>query len=110
MRNKHTPRRGGNTGRNASNRSTPKKDSKPDKSKGLANHVFSSGKSEDFQKTWEHLLSCTRQNCDNGHDIASATENGEAYDFSKEMPRITTPTAPIAEELVDEPDLKQKHS
>ena len=38
MRNKHTPRRGGDTGRNASSRSTPKKDSKPDKSKGLANH------------------------------------------------------------------------
>ena len=43
MRNKHTPKRGGNTGRNTSNRSTPKKDNKPDKSEGLPNHMFSSG-------------------------------------------------------------------
>ena len=76
MRNKCTPRRGGNTGRNTSNRSAPKKDSKPDKSKGLANHIFSIGKSEDFQKTHECLMSHIRQNYDNGHDIASATENG----------------------------------
>ena len=33
MRNKHTPKRGGDTGRNASNRSAPKKDNEPDKSK-----------------------------------------------------------------------------
>ena len=39
MRNKHTPRRGGDTGRHTSSRSAPKKDSKPDKSKGLANHM-----------------------------------------------------------------------
>ena len=78
MRNKCTPRRGSDTGRNASNRSNPKKDSKPDKSKGLANHIFANGKSEDFQKTCKYFMSHTRQNYDNGHDIASATENGEA--------------------------------
>ena len=55
MRNRNT--RKGDAGRNASSRSTPKKDSKPDKSKGLANHIFASGKSEDFQKTCEHLMS-----------------------------------------------------
>ena len=46
MRNKHPPRRGGNASRNASSRSTPKKDSKTDKSKGLANHIFTCGKSK----------------------------------------------------------------
>ena len=29
-------------------------------------------------------MSYIRQNYDNGHDIASAIENGKAYDFSKE--------------------------
>ena len=41
MRNKHTPKRGGNTGKGggstrSSNNNTPEKDSQPDKSKGLA--------------------------------------------------------------------------
>ena len=39
-------------------------------------------------------MSCIRQNYDDGHDIASATENGEACDFSKEMPKTTTPESP----------------
>ena len=109
MRNKCTPKRGGDTGRNASNRSAPKKDSKPDKSKGLANHVFSSGKLEDFQKTHEHLMSCMRLNYDNGHDIVSATENGEACDFSKEMPKTSAPRAPTEKQLQGSPDLQQEH-
>ena len=82
---------------------------KPDKTKGLANHVFSSGKSEDFQKTCEHLMSCMRQNCDNSHDIAPAMENGEACDFSKEMPEMTTPKAPTEDALKDDPDLHDEH-
>ena len=82
MRNKCTPKRGGNTGRNASNGSTPKKDTEPDKSKGLENHIFANGESEDYQKMFEYLMSCIRQNYDNGHDIASSTEKGEACDFS----------------------------
>ena len=109
MRNKCTPRRGGNTGRNASSRSTPKKDSKPDKSKGLANHIFASGKSEDFQKIFEYLMSYMRQNYDNGHDIASAIENGEPYDFSNEMPTMTTPTPPTAAEVLIDNKLQQVH-
>ena len=81
MRNKCTPKRGGNTGRNTSNRSTPKKDNKPDESKGLANHAFSSGRSEDFQKICEYLMSHIRLHYDNGDDIATATENGKPCDF-----------------------------
>ena len=86
MRNRNTRR--GNTGRNTSSRSAPKKDSKPDKSKGLANRVFSSGKSEDFQKTHEYLMSHIRLQCDNGDDIVTAMENGKPCDFSKEMPTM----------------------
>ena len=59
MRSKHTPKRGGDTGKGggsptSSNDDTPKKDSKPDKSTGLANHIFTCGKLEDFQKTYEY--------------------------------------------------------
>ena len=109
MRNKCTPKRGGNTRRNTSNRSTPKKDNKPGKSKGSPNHVFSSGRSEDCQKTCEYLMSCTRQNYDNGNDIATATENGMPCDFSKEMPTMTTPTPPTASAVLINPDLQQEH-
>ena len=103
MRNKCTPKRGGNTGRNASNRSTPKKDSEPDKSKGLSNHVFSSGRSEDFQKICECLMSCMRPHYDNGDDIATAMEDGKPCDFSKEMPTMKTPTPPTEEEAKEDP-------
>ena len=109
MRNKCTPKRGGNTRRNTSNRSTPKKDNKPGKSKGSPNHVFSSGKSEDFQKTHECLMSCIRQHYDNGNDIARAMENGEKHDFSKEMPTMTTPTPPTKKEVEDRPQMQQEH-
>ena len=105
MRNKHTPKRGGNTGRNASNRSTPKKDNEPDKSKGSPNHMFSSGRSEDFQKTHECLMSCIRLHYDNGDDIAAAMENGKPCDFSKEMPTMTTPTPLTEKEAEDDPRL-----
>ena len=103
MRNKCTPRRGGNTGRNTSNRSAPKKDNEPDESKGLPNHVFLSGRSEDFQKICECLMSHIRQHYDNGNDIATAMENGEQCDFSKEMPTMTTPTPPTEKEVKDKP-------
>ena len=55
-------------------------------------------------------MSHIRQNYDNGHDIVSAIENGEAYDFSKEMPKITTPTAPTAKEVEDKPDLQRRRA
>ena len=111
MRNKYAPRKGGNTGRSTSsnNRSTPKKDSKPDESKGSSNHIFTCGKSEDCQKTHEHLMSFMRQNYDNGHDIASAMDNGEAHDFSEEMPKTTTPEAPSEEETDANPKLQHEH-
>ena len=82
---------------------------KPDKTKGLANHVFSSGRSEDFQKMHEHLMSCMRQNDDNGNDIATAMENGKPCDFSKEMPTMATPTPPDAKQAEDDPKLQQEH-
>ena len=103
MRNKYAPKRGGNTGRNTSNRGAPKKDNKPDKSKGLENHIFSSGRSEDFQKIYEYLMSYIRLNYDNGDDIATAIENGKPYDFDKEMPSMTTPTPPT------DPNKQQEH-
>ena len=109
MRNKCTPKRGGNTGRNTSNRSAPKKDNKPDKSKGSSNHMFSSGRSEDFQKTHEHLMSCMRLHHDNGDDIATATENGKPHDFSREMPTMATPTPPTQKEAEDDPKKQQEH-
>ena len=98
MRNKCTSKKGGNTGRHTSNRSSPKKDSKPDKSKGLTNHIFASGKSEEFQKMFEYLMSYIRQKHDNGNDIASAIEDGKPYDFTKEMPSMKTPTPPTEDE------------
>ena len=107
MRNKYAPKRGGDTGRNTSNRSAPKKGSKPDKSKGLANHIFSSGKSEDFQKTCECLMSCIRLHYDNGDDIATATEDGKPCDFSKEMPTMATPTPPTEQEAKGDPKKQQ---
>ena len=109
MRNKCTPKRGGNTGRNISNRSTPKKDNKPGKSKGLPNHVFSSGRSEDFQKTHECLMSYTRLHYDKGDDIATATENGKPHDFTQEMPTMTTPTPPSAKEAEEDPKKQQEY-
>ena len=63
MRNKYAPKRGGNTGRNASNRSTPKKDNEPDKSKGSPNHMFSSGRSEDFQPMASETSTKARNSC-----------------------------------------------
>ena len=104
MRNKYAPKRGGNTGRNTSSRGTPKKDNKPDKSKGLENHIFSSGRSEDFQKIYEYLMSYIRLNYDNGDDIATAIENGKPYDFDKEMPSMQTPTPPT------DPNKQQEHT
>ena len=109
MRNKCTPKRGGNTGRNASNGSAPKKDNKPDESKGLPNHVFSSGRSEDFQKTCECLMSCIRLHYDNGDDIATAIENGKPCDFTQEMPMMTTPTPPSAKEAEEDPKKQQEY-
>ena len=109
MRNKHTPKRGGNTGRNTSNRGTPKKDNKPDKSKGLSNHVFSSGRSEDFQKIYEYLMSHIRLHYGNGDDIATAIEDGKPHDFSKEMPTMATPTLPTEKEAEDDPKKQQEH-
>ena len=109
MRNKCTPKRGGNTGRNASNRSAPKKDNKPDKSKGLPNHIFSSGRSEDFQKTYEYLMSCIRLHYDNGDDVAAAIEDGKPHDFNKEMPTMKTPTPPTEEETKEDPDKQQEY-
>ena len=109
MRNKYTPKRGGNTGRNTSNRGTPKKDNKPDKSKGLENHIFSSGRSEDFQKIYEYLMSCIRLHYDNGDDIATATENGKPHDFDKEMPTMKTPTPPTEKEKGEDPNKQQAH-
>ena len=50
MRNGHTPRRGGDTGRNASSRSTPKKDSKPNKSKGSPFWTLVKGKADSGAK------------------------------------------------------------
>ena len=108
MRNKHTPKRGGNTRRNTSNRSAPKKDNKPDKSKGSPNHVFSSGRSEDFQKIYEYLMSYIRLHYDNGDDIATAMENGKPHDFSEEMPTMTTPTPPSAKEAEEDPKKQQE--
>ena len=54
-------------------------------------------------------MSCTRQNYDNGNDIASAIENGKQCDFSKEMPTMTTPTPPDAKQVEDKPELQQEH-
>ena len=108
MRNEHTPGRGGNTGRNTSNRSAPKKDNEPDESKGLPNHVFLSGRSEDFQKTYECLMSHIRQHYDNGNDIATAMENGKPCDFSKEMPTMTTPTPPTQKEAEKQQEHEDK--
>ena len=109
MRNKHTPKRGGDTGRKASNRSAPKKGNKPDKSKGSENHIFSSGRSEDFQKICEYLMSYIRLNYDNGDDIATAIENGKPCDFDKEMPTMKTPTPPTEKEKGEDPDKQQEH-
>ena len=55
------------------------------------------------------LLSYIRQHYDNGNDIATAIENGEQYDFSKEMPTMTTPTPPDAKKVEDNPQLQQEH-
>ena len=71
--------------------------------------MFTCGKSEDFQKTHGHLISCMRQNHDNGHGIASSMEMGEACDFSKEMPRTKTPAAPTEDELKTNPNKAQEH-
>ena len=60
--------------------------------------MFSSGRSEDFQKTCECLMSYIRLHYDNGDDIATAIEDGKPYDFSKEMPTMKTPTPPTEEE------------
>ena len=54
--------------------STPKKDNKPDESEGSPNHMFSSGRSEDFQKIYECLMSHMRLQYDNGDDIAAAID------------------------------------
>ena len=54
-------------------------------------------------------MSHIRQNYDNGHDIASATENGKQHDFSKEMPTMTTPTPPDAKQVEGKPKLQQEH-
>ena len=54
MRNKCTPKRGGNTGRNASNRSTPKKDNKPDKSKFVEDEDRRN-KRRIFREEWEAM-------------------------------------------------------
>ena len=55
------------------------------------------------------LLSYIRQHYDNGNDIATAIENGEQCDFSKEMPTMTTPTPPDAKKVEDNPQLQQEH-
>ena len=51
-------------------------------------------------------MSYTRQNYDNGHDIASSIEKGEACDFPKEMPKIKTPKAPSEAEIKKNPNFK----
>ena len=70
----------------SSNGNLPKKDNKPDKNKRLPNHVFACVESEDHQKTHECLMSCTRQNHDDGHDAASATGHSVAFDFTEGWP------------------------
>ena len=54
-------------------------------------------------------MSHIRQNYDNGHDIASAMENGKPHDFDSETPTMTTPTPPTAEELEKDPGKQQVH-
>ena len=114
MRNKCAPKRGGNcTGRGStrsSNSNAPKKDSKTDKSKGLENCIFTCGRSEDCRKTHECPMSHTRQNCDNGHDIASSIEKGAAFDFTAVRPMMTTPREPTEEELTKHLARAQKHN
>ena len=40
----------------------------------------------------ECIMSHMQQNHGNGHDMASATENGKGFDFDKIMPTMVTPT------------------
>ena len=105
---------GGNTGRGrgfarSSNNGSPKKDNEPDKSKGLSNHIFNVGKSEDCQKINECLMSHKRQNCDNRHDIAPATENGKKFDFDAIKPMTETPKLLKGKDKED-PIIAQAHA
>ena len=69
----------GGRGSNRSNasRNSAAKSSKPDKTKGLESHICNTGKSEYYVKVTDCIMNHIRQECDQGNDIATATEKGE---------------------------------
>ena len=92
-------RGGRGSNRSDASRNSAAKSSKPDKTKGLESHICNTGKSEYYVKVTDCIMNHIRQECDQGNDIATATEKGEDKTFAALMPIMRSAAKP--DELAD---------